>query len=87
MKIRLHSRFAGLATANPYNARMEILLNGKATVVPDGMTISALLSQVGLGERRVAVEVNREVVPRSRHPQHVLQGGDRVEIVHAIGGG
>jgi len=67
--------------------RMEIELNGKATTVPEGITINALLIDIGLGERRVAVEVNREVVPRSRHNQHRLQGGDHVEIVHAIGGG
>ncbi len=67
--------------------RMEIELNGKATTVPEGITINALLIDIGLGERRVAVEVNREVVPRSRHHQHRLQGGDHVEIVHAIGGG
>jgi sulfur carrier protein len=66
---------------------MEILLNGEATPVPEGITINALLIHIGLGERRVAVEVNREVVPRSRHPQHRLNDRDRVEIVHAIGGG
>jgi len=66
---------------------MEIELNGEATPVPEGITIGALLIHIGLGERRVAVEVNREVVPRSRHPQHRLNDGDRVEIVHAIGGG
>ena len=41
----------------------------------------------GLAEKRVAVEVNLEIVPRSRHATRVLGEGDRVEIVHAIGGG
>jgi len=66
---------------------MQIQINGETSTVPDGTSISTLLDQIGLGERRVAVEVNREVVPRSRHPHHLLHDGDRVEIVHAIGGG
>ncbi|MDP1696192.1 MAG: sulfur carrier protein ThiS [Xanthomonadaceae bacterium] len=66
---------------------MEIELNGKATTVPEGITINALLIDIGLGERRVAVEVNREVVPRSQHLEYRLNDSDRVEIVHAIGGG
>jgi sulfur carrier protein len=49
--------------------------------------VAALLAQTGHGERRVAVEVNREIVPRSRHGQHLLEDGDQVEIVQAIGGG
>jgi sulfur carrier protein len=49
--------------------------------------VASLLADTGHGERRVAVEVNREIVPRSRHVQHELHDGDRVEIVQAIGGG
>ena len=68
-------------------APMDILLNGKPRSVADGASISALLDEIGLGKRRVAVEVNREVIPRSRHAQHHLAPNDRIEIVHAIGGG
>ncbi|TWT21069.1 sulfur carrier protein ThiS [Luteimonas marina] len=66
---------------------MDIQLNGEALAVAQGATVRALLEQQGLGERRVAVEVNGEIVPRSRHAGHVLAEGDRVEIVHALGGG
>jgi len=66
---------------------MDIQLNGDALSVAEGATVQALLLQQGLGERRVAVEVNGEIVPRSRHAGHVLAQGDRVEIVHALGGG
>lgn len=66
---------------------MKILLNGDARDVPDAATIADLLAVSGYGERRVAVEVNRSIVPRSRHADHVLCEGDRIEIVHAIGGG
>lgn len=66
---------------------MEIVLNGESRELDTGATIADLLASAGLAERRVAVEVNRQIVPRSRHGEHHLSAGDRVEIVHAIGGG
>lgn len=66
---------------------MQIILNGEPHSVPDGIDIAGLLASLDLGERRVAVEVNREIVPRGRHAAHRLQDGDRVELVHAMGGG
>jgi sulfur carrier protein len=51
------------------------------------VTVLQLLQAEGLGERRVAVEINGEIVPRSRHGEHALGEGDRIEIVHALGGG
>jgi sulfur carrier protein len=66
---------------------MEILLNGKTRALPPGCSIAGLLAEAGFGERRVAVEVNGAIVPRSAHAGHVLGEGDRVEIVHALGGG
>ena len=66
---------------------MDIILNGETVAVGDGITVVALLEQLGLGARRVAVEVNGEIVPRGRHAEHRLQPGDRIEIVHARGGG
>lgn len=69
------------------NARMDILLNGEPRAVPDRCRVAELLVAERLGERRVAVEVNGAIVPRSAHPDHVLHAGDQVEIVHALGGG
>ncbi len=66
---------------------MDIVLNGETLAVEPGATVASLLASRGLAERRVAVEVNGEIVPRSRHATHALQPGDRVEIVHALGGG
>lgn len=66
---------------------MEILLNGEPRSLTDGTRIASLLAAEGLAGRRVAVEVNGEIVPRGRHAEHVLGEGDRVEIVHALGGG
>lgn len=66
---------------------MDIELNGEPAAIAEHASIAALLATQGLAERRVAVEVNGEIVPRSRHDTHALQPGDRVEIVHALGGG
>ncbi len=66
---------------------MEILLNGEPREIDDSTTAQQLIEQLGLAERRLAVEVNREILPRSRFAEHRFQPGDRVEIVQAIGGG
>lgn len=66
---------------------MEILLNGQPCRTREGATLDELLHEQGLAERRVAIEVNGEIVPRGRHVGHVLLPADRVEIVHALGGG
>ena len=69
------------------NARMDILLNGQTRTLATGATIANLLEAEGLAGRRVAVEVNGEIVPRGVHATHALAEGDRVEVVHALGGG
>jgi sulfur carrier protein len=66
---------------------MQITLNGLARHIEPGTTLETLLAQAGHAGRKVAVEVNLEVVPRSRHASHMLAEGDRVEIIQAIGGG
>ncbi|KAF1690585.1 sulfur carrier protein ThiS [Pseudoxanthomonas taiwanensis] len=66
---------------------MEIALNGEPRTLEPGTTVAALLEREGLAGRRVAVEVNGRIVPRGAHASHALQPGDRVEIVHALGGG
>lgn len=66
---------------------MHVLLNGTDRPLPAEATLAALLDAEGLAGRRVAVEVNGEIIPRAQHAIHRLQAGDRVEIVHALGGG
>ncbi len=77
----------GIRRALRDNGGMDIVLNGDALTLGDAPTIIDLLQTQGLAERRVAVEVNGEIVPRGRHATHALRDGDRVEIVHALGGG
>ncbi len=66
---------------------IEIHLNGEARQVPADCTVLSLLEFEGLAQRRVAVERNGEIVPKSLHAQTSLTSGDRVEVVHAMGGG
>jgi thiamine biosynthesis protein ThiS len=66
---------------------MNILLNGEPQQVPDYITAAQLLENLGLTGKRLAMEVNLEIVPRSAFDEFVIQPEDRVEIVHAIGGG
>lgn len=66
---------------------IEILVNGESRKVPEGCTVGRLLALLDLGGRRVAVAVNREVIPRSRREAVDLRPGDRVEILEAVGGG
>ena len=81
-------RHADAATQRPRdNGGMDISVNGEPRTLADRTSIVDLLRIEGLGERRVAVEVNGAIVARSAHGTHWLQAGDRVEIVHALGGG
>ena len=66
---------------------MNILVNGEAREIPDGSTVRALLETLGLGDTLVAVERNREIVPRAQHSTAELHEGDAVEVVHFVGGG
>ena len=66
---------------------MEIQLNGEPRIVDANSSVSDLLQAEGLAERRVAIEVNGQIVPRGQHASQRLQAGDRIEIVHALGGG
>ncbi|MBN8482860.1 MAG: sulfur carrier protein ThiS [Xanthomonadales bacterium] len=66
---------------------MKIMLNGEPRDLDAARTVLDLLDLAGYAGRRVAVEVNQAIVPRSEHASRQLADGDRVEIVHAIGGG
>jgi sulfur carrier protein len=66
---------------------MEIILNGKPHPVARPMSISELVASLGFAGKRIAVERNAEIVPRSQHATTPLAPGDQVEIVVAVGGG
>lgn len=66
---------------------MQIQLNGEPRTIDDGSTAADLIRDLELEGRRVAMEINGEIQPRSGYAERRLAAGDRVEIVHAIGGG
>jgi thiamine biosynthesis protein ThiS len=67
--------------------RIRLTVNGERRDVAEGATVHDLLSEIGLAARKVAVERNREIVPRSEYATTSLSEGDALEIVHFIGGG
>lgn len=66
---------------------MQIVLNGQTRTLETGTTLADLVATLEFRGRRMAIEVNEEVIPRSEYADFVLGEGDRVEIVHAVGGG
>ena len=66
---------------------MQLVINGQTTDMPPGLTARQLVERLELAGKRIALEVNGEIVPRSTYAEHHLSEGDKVEIVHAIGGG
>jgi sulfur carrier protein len=66
---------------------LELLVNGEPRCVPANCTLGGLLTFLEMGDRRIAVAVNQDVVPRSTFETHRLYEGDRVEILEAVGGG
>ncbi len=66
---------------------MKVRVNDKDVELPEGAAVADLLAELGLGEQRVAVELNLEIIPRARHEETRLGDGDRLEIVTLVGGG
>jgi thiazole synthase len=72
---------------SPAESTIEVVVNGEPLRLPAGSSLPDLVSHLGLAPERVAIERNREIVPRSRWPETVLTNGDSLEIVHFVGGG
>ena len=66
---------------------MQVLINGESQTIEHDTSISTLLQESGLTGKRIAVEVNENIVPKSQHADTLLRDGDKIEIIHAIGGG
>ena len=67
--------------------QIKIQVNGQTMEFGEGATVSDLIQRMELQGKRLAVEVNEDIVPLSEHIRFSLSDGDRVEVVHAIGGG
>ncbi len=66
---------------------IELQVNGEPVHVPDGATLRDLIERLELGDRKVAVAVNRNVIPRAQFAEHRVEADDRIEILEAVGGG
>ena len=66
---------------------MVVTINGETREIPAQLTLAALVQHLGLTDGPVAIERNREVVPRAEHAQVAVEAGDVLEIVHFVGGG
>lgn len=66
---------------------MNISINGEQRTLEEGLTLQQLIAMLELENKRLAIEVNQEIVPRGEHASYTLKQNDKVEIVQAIGGG
>ena len=66
---------------------MRLVINGKEQTFDDSLNVTQLVEQLGMKGDRVAVELNRDIVPRAQWAETTLNDGDRLEIVHFVGGG
>lgn len=66
---------------------LRIVVNGESREIPEGTTVAGLLADLGLRREHVAVELDREIVPRAEHETRVLHEGSALEIVTFVGGG
>jgi sulfur carrier protein len=64
-----------------------VTVNGQPREVPDGLNIATLVEELGFAGKRVAIELNGQIVPRSRHHDTKVASADQIEIVVAVGGG
>lgn len=67
--------------------RIHVRVNGEDREIPEGFSLAALLRELGFDRARVAVERNRDVIPKAHYDTTILQAGDRLEIVGFVGGG
>ncbi len=66
---------------------MQLMINGESRRVEEAISIAQLLEMSDLSGKRIAVEVNESIIPKGRHAETRLKDGDKIEIIHAIGGG
>lgn len=66
---------------------MRLQINGEEKEFAEGLALADLIGQLGMKSDRVAVELNREIVPRTQWAETILRDGDKLEVVHFVGGG
>jgi sulfur carrier protein len=84
--VRARSAVDSSPRAGHFSA-VRVTINGEPRDIPASLTLAGLVEHLGLTDGPVAIERNREVVPRAEHPRVTIEDGDVLEIVHFVGGG
>lgn len=66
---------------------MKIIVNGEKISIPEDSNIQDLVAELGYKNKRIAIEVNEAIIPKSKHQSYPLKSSDRVEVINAVGGG
>jgi sulfur carrier protein len=66
---------------------VKIIVNGEEISIPEGSNIQDLVAELGYKNKRIAIEVNEAIIPKSKHQSYLLKSSDRVEVINAVGGG
>ena len=66
---------------------MKIIVNGEEISIPEDSNIQDLVAELGFKNKRIAIEVNKAIIPKSKHKSYLLASSDRVEVINAVGGG
>ena len=66
---------------------MKIIVNGEEMSLPEDLNIQNLIAQLGYINKRIAIEINKEIIPKSKYQSHLLKNLDKVEVINAVGGG
>ena len=66
---------------------MKIIVNGEEITLPENSNIEDLIAKLGFTNKRIAIEINEAIIPKSKHQSHPLKNDDRVEVINAVGGG
>tara|TARA_B110000008_G_C16460142_1_gene359721 strand:- start:216 stop:416 length:201 start_codon:yes stop_codon:yes gene_type:complete len=66
---------------------VKIIVNGEELLLLEGSNVQDLIAQLGLTNKRIAIEINEAIIPKSKHQSHPIKNHDRVEVINAVGGG
>jgi len=66
---------------------MKVTINGQEKTLANNLTLEILLTNLGYANKKVAIEVNEEIIPRSHFKNRLIVNGDKIEIINAVGGG
>ena len=66
---------------------MKIIVNGEEISIPEDSNIQDLVAKLGYKNKRIAIEVNEAIIPKSKHQSYLLKSSDRIEVINAVGGG